>query len=248
MEQQIGTARRLAFFGGSFDPPHEGHLAIARAARAALRLDLVLFAPVGAQPLKPSGSTAGFADRLAMTRLAIEGDEGFAVSSIDAPKPNSKPNYTVDALLQLRDELPSPGKLFCLMGADAFLGLRHWHRSAEIPFVAELIVAARPGQPLDDLARALPPGLHLEPAAGSVHRQSDSVLAESFALRDAAGDATRFHVLPDLHMEISASQIRQSIRRFSPSEPSPQVEPPELTQKLLPDSVLDYIVAHGLYR
>ena len=58
---------RVAFFGGSFDPPHLGHLAVARAARQALRLDRVLFAPVGAQPLKPKGSTASFPDRLAMT-------------------------------------------------------------------------------------------------------------------------------------------------------------------------------------
>ena len=68
----------MAFFGGSFDPPHLGHLAVARAARAAFHLDTVLFAPVGAQPLKPEGSAASFEQRLAMTRLAIAGEPGFA--------------------------------------------------------------------------------------------------------------------------------------------------------------------------
>ncbi|MGB7984809.1 MAG: adenylyltransferase/cytidyltransferase family protein, partial [Terracidiphilus sp.] len=58
------SGQRIAFFGGSFDPPHLGHLAIARAAQAALALDTVLFAPVGAQPLKPLGSTAAFAHRV----------------------------------------------------------------------------------------------------------------------------------------------------------------------------------------
>src|ERR1019366_5402072 len=95
---------RVAFFGGSFDPPHLGHLAIARAARDAFHLDTVLFAPVGAQPLKPEGSSASFEDRLAMTRLAIEGQPGFELSLADAPKPsdgrglkpNYTPNYTID--------------------------------------------------------------------------------------------------------------------------------------------------------
>src|SRR4051794_33636357 len=73
MAHTPGGAQRVAFFGGSFDPPHLGHLAVARAARAALQLDRVLFAPVGAQPLKPQGSTAPFPDRVAMTELAIGG-------------------------------------------------------------------------------------------------------------------------------------------------------------------------------
>src|SRR5580698_1179182 len=75
MADRTGSpARRVAFFGGSFDPPHLGHLAIARAARKALELDTVLFAPVGTQPLKAQGATASYQDRLEMTRLAITGE------------------------------------------------------------------------------------------------------------------------------------------------------------------------------
>ena len=133
MEQTPCAGKRVAFFGGSFDPPHQGHLAVARAARAALELDTVLFAPVGAQPLKPLGSTASFDDRVEMTRLAVEGMQGFEVSLADAPKPSAAPNYTLETLLQLRAGL-SGGALFCLMGADSFFGLKRWHRSAEIPF------------------------------------------------------------------------------------------------------------------
>src|ERR1700723_1724503 len=94
--------RRIAFFGGSFDPPHLGHLAVARAARDAFHLDTVLFAPVGAQPLKPEGSAASFNDRLAMTRLAIAGEPGFAVSLVDGPK-SSGPG---DALPQHKIHTP----------------------------------------------------------------------------------------------------------------------------------------------
>ena len=82
---------RVAFFGGTFDPPHLGHLAVARAARAAFALDAVLFAPVGMQPLKPEGLAASFEDRVAMTRLAIAGEPGFEVSLADAPKAAPQP-------------------------------------------------------------------------------------------------------------------------------------------------------------
>ena len=80
-----------------------------------------------------------------MTRLAIAGDPGFAISLADAPKPSGAPNYTLETLQSLRTELPPGCTLFCLMGADSFVGLRRWHRAAEIPFVAPLIVASRPG-------------------------------------------------------------------------------------------------------
>jgi nicotinate-nucleotide adenylyltransferase len=230
---------RVAFFGGSFDPPHQGHLAVARAARAALSLDTVLFAPVGAQPLKPQGSTASFEDRLAMTRLAIAGEPGFSVSLLDAPKPAAAPNYTIDTLINLRRELPPGGSLFCLMGADSFFSLHHWHRSAEIPFVASLIVASRPGQPLDDLKAALPTGLTMEPA-NAPRQPGQPFDVCSYLLHNPAGDTALLYFLPGLHVEISASQVRELIHNgTAPSQPE---------QKLLPAPVLDYIRSRGLYR
>jgi nicotinate-nucleotide adenylyltransferase len=243
MEQTASAGKRVAFFGGSFDPPHQGHLAVARAARAAVALDSVLFAPVGAQPLKPQGSTAGFDDRVAMTRLAISGEAGFSVSLFDAPKPAGAANYTIDTLLRLRGELPPGSALFCLMGADSFLGIRRWHRAAEIPFAAPLIVASRPGQPLDDLVAALPIGLTMEPAAATVHSGSEAPAAafglRAYLLRNPAGDTAPLYLLPGLHIDISASQIREQIQA---SAGSPGPEPP-----LLPAAVLGYIRSRGLY-
>src|SRR5208283_3810372 len=104
MDQPPRGGRRVAFFGGSFDPPHLGHLAVARAAQRALGLDTVLFAPVGAQPLKPVGATASFDDRVAMTKLAIAGEPGFAISLADAPKASGVPNYTLETLENLQRE------------------------------------------------------------------------------------------------------------------------------------------------
>jgi len=237
---QPASGGRIAFFGGSFDPPHLGHLAVARAARVALGLDTVLFAPVGAQPLKPSGSTAGFEDRVAMTRLAIEDDPGFIVSLADAPKTSGAPNYTLETLQDLKREMAPGSTLYCLMGADSFVGLQHWHCAPQIPFVAPLIVASRPGQPLDDLKAVLPLGLTMAPAAGSDFSGScvegSDVEVQCYFLVNQAGDRAPFYLLPGLDVEISASLIRELARASQGG------------RELLPGAVADYIRAHNLYR
>jgi len=237
-------ARRIAFFGGSFDPPHLGHLAVARAAQAALRLDLVLFAPVGAQPLKPQGSTAAFEDRLAMTQLAIAGESGFAVSLADAPSVSGTPNYTLETLLRMRAALPPEGSLFCLMGADSFLNLRHWHRAAEIPFAAPLIVASRPlisvsAEGLEDLPAALPSGLEMEPAPDLAPLPSQFDV-RGYRIRNPAGESAPFYLLPGLHIEISATQIREQARFESGADAA--------SQGILPAAVAEYIRSRGLYQ
>jgi nicotinate-nucleotide adenylyltransferase len=231
-----GGARRIAFFGGSFDPPHLGHIGIARAAQAALQLDTVLFAPVGSQPLKPLGSTASFEDRVAMTELAIHGLPNFAISLADAPDPSGEPNYTIDTLHRLQAQFPS-AQLFTLMGADSFLSLQRWYRGAELPFVAPLIVASRPGQRLQDLAEVLPDGLTIHVQKQSVGTQN--VIVEVFTLRNSVGSEAPFYLIPGLQIEISASEIRQNA--------GAALDRLCTARNLLPDAVCDYIAAHRLY-
>jgi nicotinate-nucleotide adenylyltransferase len=231
--------RRVAFFGGTFDPPHRGHIAIARAAQRALHLDAIIFAPVGTQPLKPQGSTASFEDRVAMTRLSVEGDPTFTVSLIDAPSAAGEPNYSIDTLTTLRDQLPAGADLFLLLGADSFLSLHHWHRGAEIPFVAPLIVASRPGQSLENLSELLPPGLSFSTRRSRLAEKSTDDL-RIFTIRNASGASSPFFLLPNLDYDISASALREQIR--TSEEKSPAV------RNLLPDAVYAYISARGLYR
>ena len=247
MPEPAAQGPRIAFFGGSFDPPHCGHLAVARAAQTALDLDTVLFAPVGAQPLKPQGSTASFEDRVAMTRLAIANEPRFALSLADAPKQDVvstfTPNYTMDTLLALKKELAPHSELFCLLGADSFLALQHWHRGAEIPFFAPLIVASRPGQNLADLAAALPVGLSLEPCFSSPVNPA-AVEVRTCTLRHAAsGASVPFHLLPGLHIDISATAIREEVHSEVARIPAGEGHHSDL-----PDAVFDYIAAHSLYR
>jgi nicotinate-nucleotide adenylyltransferase len=236
MNEPTAKGRRIALFGGSFDPPHMGHIGIARAAQAALQLDTVLFAPVGMQPLKPLGSTASFEDRVAMTELAIQGLPNFCISFVDAPDPAGEPNYTIDTLNRLQAQFPS-AQLFTLMGADSLVSLPRWYRGAEIPFIAPLIVASRPGERLGDLAAILPSGLTIDEESDEAREE---VSLRVFTVRNSAGATTPFYLLPGLQIEISASDIRGQV--------SAALDRLCAGHELLPDAVCEYIAAHELYR
>jgi nicotinate-nucleotide adenylyltransferase len=201
------------------------------------------------------GSTASFEDRVAMTRLAIAGETGFDVSLADAPRQSGEPNFTLETLLSLRKTVPREGVLFCLMGADAFLGLREWHRAAEIPFVAPLVVASRPGQHLESMRSALPDGLTIEPlpvrakvesqlqAEATSPKQARPKLVP-YLVRNAEGTSAPLFVLAGLAVEISASQVREAIHGRS----SASLADPLPTSDLVPHAVLEYIRDHDLYR
>jgi len=178
---------RIALFGGTFDPPHLGHLAVATAAADAFQLDSILFAPAGRQPLKLNSTPSSFADRLAMTTLACAQDERFHASAIDAPRPDGRPNYTVDTLVELEQTMPAV-VLFNLVGADAFLSLPHWREPARLLALAEWIVVSRPGFSLDDLS-----------ALGLTPQQR-----------------TRVRLLETVHEEISATSLRERLRTGDP--------------------------------
>ena len=150
---------RIGFFGGSFDPPHLGHFAVARAAAKAVSLDRVLFVPTAHQPLKPDGATAPYQDRLAMVSLLCDlqpanAGPRFEASSLDAPLPGAKPNYTVDTLMRLRETLDPADSLFAIIGADAFLGMPRWRSPETLFSLAEWVVVSRPSvslQAIDSL-------------------------------------------------------------------------------------------------
>ncbi len=219
---------RIGFFGGSFDPPHLGHLAVAGAAAKAFHLDRVLFAPTGRQPLKPVGASASFADRLAMVALlcasessaarhapeseSAENKNGtvFEPCALDAPLLDGSPNYTVDTLARLRQGRQPEDRILVIVGADAFLDLRRWKAPDTLLELAEWIVVSRPGFSL---------------------RQLDS-LGLSRAQRE------RVHLLEGVHETASATDIRALLRQAAHEQ---SAEP------LLPTSVLEYIHTHRLY-
>lgn len=195
---------RVALFGGSFDPPHHGHIAIAAAAADVFDLDKVLFAPVGHQPLKPGGA-APFPDRLAMVELACRADSRFAVSDLDAPRPNGSPNYTVETLAKLHEAMPDV-RLFNLVGADSFLDLRRWHEPERLLELAEWIVVSRPGFPLANLA---PLGLTPQ-QLGRVHLLQtvhEDVAATNLRERLEAGDRCADLLAPEVTAYIEVHRL-----------------------------------------
>jgi nicotinate-nucleotide adenylyltransferase len=218
---------RIGFFGGTFDPPHRGHIAIARAARTRLALDQILVAPVGTQPLK--GAHSSFEDRLAMVRLAVAGEPGMVASSVDAPLPGGQPNYTYATLQRVQSHLQPSDQLFFLLGADSFLTLKRWHQCAELLLFCDFIVAGRPGFSLRQFNDALPDGV----ANTGEYREREFT---RFTLAGSSGRQSTLFLLPDLDQDISATEIRAALAGGSAQ------------QTVLAPAVAEYIRTHALYR
>jgi nicotinate-nucleotide adenylyltransferase len=178
---------RIGLFGGTFDPPHVGHLALAEAARESLRLDRVLFVPAGLPPHKGRARLSDVAHRFAMTRLAVRGNGAFTVSALEARRDG--PSFTVDTLRALRKRAPR-AHIFLLMGADSLEEFPTWRDPETILAFATLAVACRPG---------------VAPAAGRVPWRGA-------ALRRLGG-AARIAWLGNPGLDVSSSAIRARLRR-----------------------------------
>jgi nicotinate-nucleotide adenylyltransferase len=193
---------RVALFGGTFDPPHLGHLRIASAAADRLALDRVFFAPTGRQPLKSAAPIASFPDRLAMFELACATDFRFTAIDLDAPRLGG-PNYTVDSLSALAYLHPD-AELFNIVGADTFLTLPRWRNPARLLDLADWIVVSRPRAALgSDQPRAtLAAAMGTEPKPEQVARVhlltgiAELISATDIRTHLLAGDDVSAHLLP----------------------------------------------------
>jgi len=152
---------RIGIMGGTFDPVHLGHLAIARAARDAIQLDGVVWIPARIPPHKQGRAVASATDRLAMLRQAIEGEPGWSISEIELLREG--PSYTVDTLRALRTSQPDVEWCF-IAGADSLFELHAWREIAELLRLCRFITVARPGHPL---SVAWPDSLGLDTETGA---------------------------------------------------------------------------------
>lgn len=141
-------ADRLGIFGGTFDPIHLGHLAIAEEARVRLGLRRVLFVPAASPPHKGGEAVAGAADRLAMVREAVAGNPAFAADDLELRRPG--PSYTVDTVEQLAALHPG-AELFYLLGSDSVVQLHTWHCPRRLYALTTLVALLRPGWPARDI-------------------------------------------------------------------------------------------------
>lgn len=214
----------LGILGGTFDPPHNGHLRVAIEAREALGLAAVRFIPAG-RPLLREPPRASPGDRLAMVERALDGLPGLGIdaSEIREAAATARPSYTVDTLERLRRELGPGRPLVLLLGADAFARFEAWQRWRQLFGLAHVAVATRPGHPL---------------RVGD----GDAALDGEFrARRGAAADlgaapAGRIVCFGITALEISASAVRDRLGRGAS------------VRALVPDGVVDYIESRQLYR
>ncbi|HXM67857.1 MAG TPA: nicotinate-nucleotide adenylyltransferase [Candidatus Acidoferrum sp.] len=233
----------IGLFGGTFDPIHRGHLALAQAARERCKLSRILFVPANVPPHKQAQPLSEFAHRYAMIALATEQERAFEPSLLEAPadsegrsssqggtkKSLEKPNYTIDTVKRIKQSLKRSDRLFLLIGIDAFADIAKWHESEALFRECEFVVAGRPGFSLADVANALPRSLRpRQEVTRPFHKQA--------ARGDLVLSGVTIHLLDQVYQPVSSTGIRQavaagkSLARF--------VEP----------SVADYIKKTGLYK
>ena len=246
----------IALFGGTFDPVHKGHLALAQAAQQRFDLKQIHFVPANLPPLRSSEPLAPFEDRYAMLALATLVEKAFFPSRLEAPhaENTSNPsavveiprkaaksaqhhthhgqpgvNYSIDTVRRFRLTLGKSDRLFFLIGIDAFLKIADWKEPEALLGEAEFIVGARPGHSLAQVAEALPERL----------RPKQSV-SQAFRKQPAQGELVlgpaHIHFLEDVNVPVSSTQIRaaaasgRSLARF------------------VPEPVAEYIKKMRLYR
>lgn len=210
------------FYGGTFDPVHNGHLAIARAARDVLQAHVSLLP--AADPPHKGRTHADAGHRARMLDLAVAGERGLTVDRRELSR--AGPSYTIDTLLEIRAELGTDSPVAWLVGADSLVELHTWSRWRELFGQAHLLAVQRPGSPVDAATlAAIAPLVHAEVA----HRWC---APEALADRPAGGLALL--PLPELRAE-SSTELRRRILAG------------EDWRGWVPPPVAEYIDRHRLY-
>ena len=202
----MSTPVRLGVLGGTFDPIHYAHLAIAEEARTQLGLDPVWFVPAGQPPHKPDVTIAPAHHRLAMLELALASNSHFRISRVDLERPG--PCYTVDTLALLREEWGPHVELYFIISADSLREMHSWYRPRRIMELALLAVAPRPGNQLHlgELERDLP---GLSRRVRIIEAPLLDISATGLRQRVREGKSIRYYVPEDVEAYIIAHGLYQ---------------------------------------
>jgi nicotinate-nucleotide adenylyltransferase len=214
------TGVRVGLLGGTLDPIHVGHIETARAARLALRLDLVHVLPSNVPPHRSERPLASGYHRFAMTALAVNDIEGMLASDLELRAPGR--SYTSDTLTRfLQTEELESSQVFFITGADAFAEIATWHRYPEVLDLANFIVVSRPGVRVDTLRERLP--------------ALASRMVTMSAQREPRSDSLSIFLVDAPTPDVSSSDIRKRLAEG------------RSISGLVPGTVERHIAHHGLY-
>ena len=223
----------VAIYGGTFDPVHLGHVAVARAAAERFALRRVYFVPANVNPHKQGQRLTDYYHRYAMLALALQAEKNLLPSLLEAPEiiqaEGESAAYSIETVRRFRRRLGKRDKLFFLVGIDAFLDVSKWRDPVELLRECEFIVASRPGFSLAEAAMALP---------AEMRPRQD--VARLFKDREASGplllSGASIHFLEGVSEPESSTEARQAVRSGRKLE------------KLVAPPVAEYIRKMRLYQ
>jgi nicotinate-nucleotide adenylyltransferase len=213
--------RSIALFGGTFDPPHTGHVAVAQAVQRRFHLDAVYFVPSSRPPHKSQRELTPFIHRYAMVALACAEHAGFVPSLVEAPASPQHVFYTIDTVRRYHRE-HAEDHVYFVVGADQFLELPTWKNYEALLDSCDFIIASRPGFCLDALRLVIPPEKLGRTPSNDPHK---------IALRKSA-----VHLLSTVACHVSSTEVRERIQRK------------QSIHGLVPARVEEYILGQALYQ
>ena len=218
-----GTRRSVALFGGTFDPIHAGHVAVAQAAQKRFHLDAVYFIPSSRPPHKAKPTLTLFVHRYAMVALGCADHSGFFPSLAEAPMDGAPPHvfYSIDTVRRFRREHPED-HLYFILGADQFLEIPTWKSYESLLDSCDFIIASRPGFRLDALRLVIPP----EKLGRSTGHDTNRIVLRKSVV----------HLLTTVSSHVSSTEIRNRLSRH------------QAIHGLVPARVEEYIRGQALYR
>ncbi len=217
-----GHRRSVALFGGTFDPPHVGHMAVAQAAQRRFHLDAIYFVPSSRPPHKRQRELTPFVHRYTMVALACAEHPTFVPSLVEAPG-GGTPHvfYTIDTVRRCHREHPDD-HLYFIVGADQFLELPTWRHYESLLDACDFVIASRPGFRLDALRLVIPPEKLGRGHSSDPHK---------ILLRKTA-----VHLLTTVASHVSSTEVRERLHHK------------QSIHGLVPPRVEEYILGQALYR
>ncbi len=195
---------KIGILGGTFDPPHYGHLELAEAAQRQLRLAQIVFMPAPQPPHKLGEDISPLATRVAMLERALRGNPAFVISLLEAER--AGPSYTVDTLRELHHDLPPRTEIFFLMGMDSLQNFPTWHLPQAIVKLCKLAVLKRPGYfvDLNALEEKIP---GVKRAVVFIPAPESAISASAIRARVARGESVAALVPPAVAEYIAQRQL-----------------------------------------